>query len=53
MNNRNSKRDKDYEKKLEEENEAKIDILYSRVEEIKNASIDIREETKESTSFAD
>ena len=44
MNNR--KRDKELERKIEEENEAKIDVLYSRVEEIKNASLEIAEETK-------
>jgi hypothetical protein len=30
----------------------KIDVLYSRVEEIKNASLEIEEETKESTNLA-
>ena len=49
----NKKRDKELEKKIQEENEAKIDVLYSRVEEIKNASLEIAEETKSSATFAE
>ena len=47
------KRDKDLEQKIEEENQAKIDVLYSRVEEIKTASLELEEETKSSNSLAE
>jgi hypothetical protein len=47
------KPDTNLEKRIQNENDIKIDQLYSQIAEIKTAAIDIQEETKSSASLSE